>query len=1178
MSKRDPIAEQFSDWLDAPSEALARMAGPLAADVQIATQVRQTLKTMLPDTQFVTQLEARLLASSRAPSADQQPGRTGHVMTGWVNRLRDSIPVRLRSLTLAATGLATLLALILVAVILLTTLGRNKQSSSPTALTADGSVTGQDSYILSETLTLPDAPAQVPLFGQSTREWNSAEARRVAVQFGLREPLSLTLTGPKAYNVSDGTILLDVRGDLITYRDTSVSAQSVTYAPYNQSIANATTFLTSHGLLNFPYRTEPGDPGMDGQIRFVRLADGRPVQSESANYEALVNVAADGRIASVRYISRTLTSAGQVGIISAADAWQALQHNQIIASYLSGRKIEWTPTPIAPPVNFDGNANGIEGRLTAVIYEYPGAISPTQRIQATLSESRNGTGGGWNVDLDGQNLRELAKLDGLRVKVWGHYDAASNILDVKRYEQADPTEHSQAWLGVVTSTVMGDGVMRSFFTTQDGQRFLISDSLRCPPEQTICPANIPTDHVVIIEGTFGQETFDGVTVLYPYAVQGGGQDMTEQDLAQRRARPYIIPVATSAPQPTVIAPNTPPYIQGQRVAGLEGYLQAVVYQDEQGQTTRIQAGLSILPLNGNKWGINLRGTRLQGLAQYDGLRVRIWGIYTYDEKDQPVIDVLDFEKVDPMEKVQAWLGTLLTATLTNRTVALLQTREGERFVLASSLLAPEGAFPGSHEPPWGKQVIQEGVLRPETFGGYRIIQNGVQLAGVDIDRMTDLSNYQMQPHPWVSVDFRSKSAGIVERVELIYYTYVAPEHTPVSAAIHPVWRFTGHLSDSLLFTTLVEATPLDTARITLDTDSGQRNATWTLSSAEIADLKVLLAAAALTPAPAARATDGALAYRGMLIDLPDATTGAAQQWRVFNGVIAGQSASWADPQRRLERWLLRSGVGGFENALYAAISQQIDAGLPEVWTATLPLSDLSAEEPSPSWNDSDLFFLILVNGQPLALSRKDPNPNGCLIKWDAQRQRFVEPCLGSEYDRHGTWLSGPALQDMNRFPARVNGARVEVDFTRTVEGTFRGQRLPDGNYAPAVTATTPEPSPPVVVTKEIIAAYPTATPVGCAPSPDVSVSISPVNHSEIEIQVIGLQPNERVKFEFESSHANLSSILTEEPQVTADETGRFRWREEGLHSTEGSASTQWLVRVIHQRGVNCATIVLPERK
>ena len=53
MSKTDPIAEQFCDWLDAPPEALARMTGPLAADVQIATQVRQTLISMQPDAQFI---------------------------------------------------------------------------------------------------------------------------------------------------------------------------------------------------------------------------------------------------------------------------------------------------------------------------------------------------------------------------------------------------------------------------------------------------------------------------------------------------------------------------------------------------------------------------------------------------------------------------------------------------------------------------------------------------------------------------------------------------------------------------------------------------------------------------------------------------------------------------------------------------------------------------------------------------------------------------------------------------------------------------------------------------------------------------------------------------------------------------------------------------------------------
>jgi nitrite reductase/ring-hydroxylating ferredoxin subunit len=371
-------------------------------------------------------------------------------------------------------------------------------------------------------------------------------------------------------------------------------------------------------------------------------------------------------------------------------------------------------------------------------------------------------------------------------------------------------------------------------------------------------------------------------------------------------------------------------------------------------------------------------------------------------------------------------------------VILLQTRAGENFVLASSLLSPEATWQYAQEPSWGRQVVQEGVLRPETLGNYRIIQDGTRMSGLSVERMTDLKDYQMQPHPFVSRVPRPTPSGTVEQVELIYYTDVAPENVPASVAIRPIWRFSGHTSDGRLFEALVDATRQNTAGITLDALSGQPNPTWKLSSAEASDLKALLTTTTLTSTPATSTADGVLGYRGMLIDLPDATTGAAQQWRVFNGVITGQGATWTDPQRRVERWLLRSGVGGFDNALYATISQQIDAALPETWTATLPLSDLSAEEPSPSWNDSDLFFLMLVNGQPVALNRKDPHPGGCLITWDEPRQRLVEPCLGSEYDRHGMWLSGPSLQDMNRFPARVNGARVEVDFTRTVEGTFRG--------------------------------------------------------------------------------------------------------------------------------------------
>ena len=1057
MSKLDPIAEQFNELLDEPPEQGTLRGAPAAAQLHLAWQVRRVCQTVQPDAQFVAQLEARLI-SSQLP----QPERGARAGQAWFDRLRRAISAQepMGRAMLTVTSLLVLVGLAFLAVILLMQPGRDKR---------DEAMPGQaNGYLLST--TLPSAPAQVPLFRQfaTVTEWHASEARQVAAQLGLQEPLSLTITGPGAYNVSDGTRLIDLQGDLIVYQDTSVPAHGQDGPSYEQAIAPATAFLTAHGLLSFPYRTEPGDAG---QVRFVRLADGRPVQSADIPYEAQLNVAADGRIAEMHYISRTLSAAGQVGIISAADAWQTLLRSHPLAEYRSMPVTSSVPSSPAPPTDATGNVNGLEGRLTVFVYEYSGAISPTQRIEASLAEWHSGawTPGGWHVDLDGQNLAALTQYEGLRLKVWGHYDAAAKTITLERYEQADPSERFQVLLGVVSSTVMGDGVLRSVFTTQDGQHFLLADSLRCLPQATICPANIPTDHVVLIEGVYGQEAFNGTPVLYPYSVQGGTVDMTERELAQKKAHPfYVIPVATALPQPTALAPDMPPYLDGQRVEGLEGYVNAVIYQDQSGQTTRIQASLSVLPLEGNRWSVALDGALLQGLAQCDGLRVRVWGFYAHDQNGQPMIRVVNFEKADPVEEVQAWLGTLLTATVTNRSVTLLQTRAGESFVLASSLFAPEGAYAGAHAPPWGRQVVQEGVLRPETLGGYRIIQDGVQRAGLEVDQMTDLKGYVLQPHPFVSMAIEPVLSKTVEQVELIYYTDATPKAVPASVAVRPVWRFSGHTSNGVSFQTLVDATNARSARVTLDAFSGRPNPAWQLTGAEAANLLAFLKT--LPASAASPATQEALGYRGMLIDLTDASAGATQRWRVFNGMVTGQDVSLDDSQRRFERWLLHCGVEQVDAALYAQLAQQIDAALPQVWTPILELSDVSEEEPAPSWNDSSLFFLVLIDGQPVALDRKDPFPLGCLIKWDAQRQRLVDSCLGSEYDRHGTWLSGPSMQDMNRFPARLNGTRVEVDFTRTIEGTFRGQRSTDANDA---SAATPEPGSSAVATREVT--IPTST-------------------------------------------------------------------------------------------------------
>ncbi|MCL5999722.1 MAG: hypothetical protein M1546_27220, partial [Chloroflexi bacterium] len=678
--------------------------------------------------------------------------------------------------------------------------------------------------------------------------------------------------------------------------------------------------------------------------RFVRLVDGRPVGGTDRAYEARVEVAADGRIASVYSLSRTLALSSEVSILSAAEAWDALQQRQALRVRVGGTLTgQALATSGAPPTDANGRVNGIVGRLSATLYQdSDGSLA---RIDARLSEWRSEPASflssSWSVTLTGPSLRAVTAYDGLRVRVWGHYDAASHSVDVEQYEQADPSEHVQVFLGVITNTVVV-GTMRSIFIvsapTHAGEHFILAGSLRCTKEQEMCLAGAPTDRPVIVEGALGRDTFNGIPILYDLSIASSdaGTGMTENILRRWPRRPLVltvqdgepaklieVPNPTTAPQPTAAAPNTPPYQPGQRVEGAEGYLYAYITQDENGQTTAIKAGLSVLPLAGNRWGAALSGPALETMAQYDGTRVRVWGTFGCDEHDQPLIEVERFQKLDPAEQVQAWLGRLVTTTIEGRTVLLLQTRQGERFVLASRLLSANGDDPYTTEFGWGKQLVQEGVLRPETFGGYRVIQDWTRFAGNTIEQMTDLTGYQMQPRPFVSKPERLSPALVahVEQVELIYNADTTATTSASPTLLRPVWRFAGHLTDGRLFEAWVDAVRTVPARITMDTPSSQTQPHWTLSVSETVELKAMLSALSEVQAPGTNWPGDSPKYRGMLLEVGD-EAGATQRLRVFNGVVAGTGMFRADPQRQLEHWLLRSGIGWIDNDLYAELSMR----------------------------------------------------------------------------------------------------------------------------------------------------------------------------------------------------------------------------------------------------------------
>ncbi|HET7718795.1 MAG TPA: Rieske 2Fe-2S domain-containing protein [Acidimicrobiales bacterium] len=59
---------------------------------------------------------------------------------------------------------------------------------------------------------------------------------------------------------------------------------------------------------------------------------------------------------------------------------------------------------------------------------------------------------------------------------------------------------------------------------------------------------------------------------------------------------------------------------------------------------------------------------------------------------------------------------------------------------------------------------------------------------------------------------------------------------------------------------------------------------------------------------------------------------------------------------------------------------------------------------------------------------------GCRVPWCKTSQWFECPCHGSQYNRVGEKKGGPAPRGLDRFPVKIDGARVTVDTGLVVNG------------------------------------------------------------------------------------------------------------------------------------------------
>jgi cytochrome b6-f complex iron-sulfur subunit len=83
-----------------------------------------------------------------------------------------------------------------------------------------------------------------------------------------------------------------------------------------------------------------------------------------------------------------------------------------------------------------------------------------------------------------------------------------------------------------------------------------------------------------------------------------------------------------------------------------------------------------------------------------------------------------------------------------------------------------------------------------------------------------------------------------------------------------------------------------------------------------------------------------------------------------------------------------------------------------------PVSDLPDEDSSPVNYPEGKFWLVGTEAGVIALYKVCTHLD-CLVHWDDQEGTFVCPCHGSQFDRDGRYISGPAPRSLDRFVTQV---------------------------------------------------------------------------------------------------------------------------------------------------------------
>lgn len=805
-------AEELEAYLQARQGGLRPPGVPALnqEDTDLADELLALAEAAHPEADFSARLEQDLRREvSRAPA----------VLAPGQGKRRPALLRRPPAYQRAAFSLAGALALVLVVFLILPLFQQERLPRLPVMASSQESfeegVGGSLGSFVLQT-SLPNTPDQAPVFRlPGSQTITVAEARRLAERFGVSGPVyeqqfpeashsnsgagplieNDPLPRPVIYTVIEGPRSVRVSGRSATYEDgQGMRALETEPAPgLEEAAATAEAFLRSGGLLDFPYRLEQ-DPDSPRQVRFVQMIDRWPTLEAGAS----VLVAANGQVARAVYYPLDLERVGEYPIYSSERVWNGLlSGNPPGSGYSLGIEQPISGAPNAPaqlwgPVYRPGEWADLYGRVD--VYR----PAPGEKTDAVLHM------GELRLAASDQDGQELSQRIASGVRVWGQVrldEAGLLMLDVEGWEDA-PAEILHSVIGSVQRQTG-----QALLLAEDGKQYLLPHA----------PDSLPDGEQV---SAWGWET-GRIQDCYPVLGWIHLESLSPEE-------DETVPVEEATPAPTPELPTDseilrdyllatrgyrldPPFEPGQVLEGLVGQLQVTRLEAPDGNRLPLLM-LAEAPLDNERgWEVVLAGPALESSQQqealqaYDRLWLRVWG--RYENKDYPAIRVERYEAALPGQGLQAWLGRLELATVEELEVGLLVTRQGERFVLASSVRQP-GTISQSYQTVKDQQILVEGALRADSFGGYAVIEDLNTRWGGEVSQMADLEGYRVQmPELAVALptgETEIPGIALVEQVELVYQIVRADNEMDIDS-VQPVWRFAGHTDQGASFEFLLQA-------------------------------------------------------------------------------------------------------------------------------------------------------------------------------------------------------------------------------------------------------------------------------------------------------------------------------------------------------------------------------------